>query len=195
MKELIRSLLILTVPALFLFSCTGKTLSKVKSGEDNCIVDVCLGEVMISQDSGKQWISVASGDLLKEYDLIETKDKSYCDVVIPKMGLFRVSENSRVTIFDILSKNSQLKLSKGKVQVKLTNKLEQGNEFKIETSSAVAAVRGTEFIIQMDGDHMKTVVKKGRVALKRNIPLNTTPEMKTAPKAVCQESPIPRTTE
>lgn len=92
---------------------------------------------------------MAEGDLLKPGDFIEVEPASYVDLAYDKewSNITRLGENSQMTIKSIYP--TGLMLDKGDVFSKL-QKLPRGTTFEIQTPTAVAAVRGTEFFTSVD---------------------------------------------
>ena len=60
--------------------------------------------------------------------------------------------------------DTRMRLERGGVSNRVTPLIEEGARFEIETPSAIAAVRGTTFSLQADGDGSHLQVTEGRVA-------------------------------
>lgn len=141
------------------------------SAGKNYSVDIFVGKVLISHNKGKTWKQVSSELALKESDVIKTGPDSYCDIIMPNQGIFRVVDNTTIIIGKLDNKSSMLNLKKGKVVVKVTRKLDPDETFKVDTDIGVAAVRGTEFILDTDNKKLGLSVNDGTVNLKRNVDL------------------------
>lgn len=148
-------------------SCTPKEALR-KEG-DVFMLDICVGDVKISHDEGKSWISPESGMILVENDMIKTGKDSYCDVIIPKRGIFRIADNTMVLLKSLKKELESIKVSRGKVVVNIFEPLKKDESFTVETTAAVVAVRGTEFSVKTDGVKTVTSVKKGKVVVRKNI--------------------------
>lgn len=132
-------------------------------------IDIYVGKVQVSHNKGKNWKPVSSEMNLKESDMLKTGSDSYCDILMPGQGVFRAGDNTVIIISKLDEKNAKLDLKKGKVVVKVTKKLESDETFRIDTDIGVAAVRGTEFILDTDNKKLDLSVNEGTVNMKRNV--------------------------
>lgn len=113
-----------------------------------CEVMTLKGSAFVtSSDSIRK--PLKEGDLLKVGDVVEVDPASQLDVAYDKEwnNITRIWENSKVTIKSILP--TGLKLDDGDIFAKL-HQLPKGTTFEIQTPTAVAAVRGTEFMTSVD---------------------------------------------
>lgn len=168
--------------ALFAGCPGGKTAVKTEGGA--YLVDAFVGTVTVSHDNGQKWTPVASGMELRQADMIKTEANSYCDIVMPKRGIFRVSDNSLVSIAKLADKVERLSVAKGKIILNVSQKLADNESFNVETSTGVVAVRGTEFSVENDGETTKTEVIEGTVTVRPNITITASAEV----KAIAEEA-------
>jgi hypothetical protein len=139
------------------------------SAGKNFTVDAYVGKVLFSQNKGKTWKPVSIEMSLKESDMIKTGKNAYCDILMPGQGVFRASDNTTLSISKLDGKNTKIDLNNGKVAVKVTKKLKGDETFLVQTDVGVAAVRGTEFILDTDNKKVGLEVDNGTVNLKRNV--------------------------
>jgi hypothetical protein len=132
-------------------------------------IDTLVGSVQVSADSGSTWNDASVGTPVTESMLVKTGSSSYCDITMPKRGTLRVTENSQVLISKLAAGVEQVKVQKGKGLFDINQKLKDNESFQVESSVAVAAVRGTEFAIAADDENFNIQVVKGRVAVRRNV--------------------------
>lgn len=132
-------------------------------------VDLFVGDVRVSHDNGANWVIVEVGMQLSEADIIKTGNNAYCDLILPGRGVFRVSYNSIVLIKKLTAESERLSVKKGKLLANVTEKLKPGEDFRVETETAVLAVRGTVFAIEVDDEGTKAVVENGTVKVVENI--------------------------
>lgn len=133
------------------------------------IVDVVVGTVSYSANGGKTWeVALPETELYQSY-LIKTGEKSYCDITIPNRGTIKIIENSIVELKTISKNSDEIYVKSGKVLANVFKKLKSDEAFKINSDVAVAAVRGTEFVIDANNEKIKCQVVDGKVALTRNI--------------------------
>ena len=129
-----------------IFSC-----SKEKSQNLNtALVTFLLGDVTYMD--GDQWKAAQPGMALMQQHRLKTGDDSAADVQIGE-SVVRVKENSELILATLykseltgLEKNT-LELTIGKVLVK-PKKLLKGESFQVKTPTAVAGVRGTQFVVE-----------------------------------------------
>lgn len=141
---------------------------KIDSGEA-IIVTMTVGQVEAMKTAAKDWNELYSDDTLEMGDTVKTGNKSYCELQIINKGMFRVESDTELVIASLIGADGKLdakmKLTKGEVAIK-PKKLESGEVFEVETSSAVAAVRGTTFNISVDDEgSTKVAVSEGKVAV------------------------------
>ena len=134
-------------------------------------VDLIAGDVQISQPGSDYWQDAEPDMLLRPQTQVRTGEESYCDIVLPKnAGLFRVVDSSVIQLGkDVNIKKVRLK--RGKIFVNIIPKKKNKTRFEVETRVAVAAVRGTRFVIQADDQKFKAQVTRGDVVVRRNLTL------------------------
>lgn len=134
----------------------------------DAVVTMVLGDVKVQNILNIYDLEV--GYTLKEGDTIITSSDSECEIQINKKILVRVSENTKVSFHQIAlsvdkGKNNIVEIISGSLKsaVKDLGK----DSFKVKTSTAVAAVRGTKFSVSVDEkNNTKVVVSEGKVEVK-----------------------------
>jgi hypothetical protein len=138
-----------------LLSCSGKP--------QQAFVSFCTGDVRINK-AGESPRSLRAGDPVADGDVIETAGRSY---VIIQAGdaLIRFESDSRVVLTSIMDiTKRQMELQKGKILSRVS-RLKKGNEYIVKTPTAVASVRGTEFLTQYSEGKTSVAVGKGKVSV------------------------------
>ncbi|HOO70376.1 MAG TPA: FecR domain-containing protein [Spirochaetota bacterium] len=142
------------------FACSKQT------AEEYAMITFMIGEVT------KNNVSVAIGDVINEKDVVQTAPDSFCDVKIGQ-SIIRIKEKSKVVmaklLFDKNIESTQLGLDVGKMLCK-PKKLLKSEKFIVKTPTAVAGVRGTQFIVE--ADKVKTTrikVYDGKVQVAKRI--------------------------
>jgi len=114
------------------------------------------GKVFFIRNGKKKKVRLKT--IFYKHDIIVTK-KGSVDLQIGPSAIVKVSSYTRIKIARVLQKGSQthigLNLRTGKVYAKIFNKLRKGSSFSIKTPTAVAGVRGTEFLISEQSDKDK----------------------------------------
>ena len=141
---------------------------KIDSGEA-MLVSMTVGQVDAKKGDGTEWNPLYSDDTLQMGDIVRTGTKSYCELQMVNKGMFRVEGDTELVIASLIGDtgkmDAKIKLSKGQVAIK-PKKLGEGEVFQVETSSAIAAVRGTTFSITVDDQgSTKVAVSEGKVSV------------------------------
>ncbi len=148
-------ILILTVTAAV--SCAGKK-------EERAFVSFFAGTASIERE-GKASIPVKVQYQVKDGDIIETGDRSYVIIQTDDGIVIRFDSKTRVVFKSISDeKNRELNLDRGKV-VSSVSKLKKESEYRVKTPTAVASVRGTEFLTEYDKGKTVVAVGKGKVSV------------------------------
>lgn len=116
-----------------LISCTQKT--EVTEG----IIDAMVGTVYING------VSAELETVVKDGDTVETEADSYCDIIFADKNIFRVTENTG-TVINL--EENRIKINNGMVGFVLGNVKEE--TFEVETTTAIAAIKGTVFFINVE---------------------------------------------
>ena len=129
----------------------------------------------ISDLSGEVDCSLAGGDFkpanlnqeLNSTDKIRTRNGK-AELLFSEGTTIKIKENSFVDLLSIKcveeKQNSSLKLMFGSVKAKVT-KLRSGASFEVQTPKIIAAVKGTEFVIDTTDRESELRVLEGIVAL------------------------------
>jgi hypothetical protein len=116
------------------------------------------------------------GTFIKSGTTLKTEDNSRCTVQINDSVLIKLDANTVFTFTDILSINNlggnstRLNLIKGKSFFKISKLLKDNDSFQVRTPTAIAGVRGTEFLL--DTSHRGKdllAVSKGKVFIRPKI--------------------------
>ena len=118
--------------------------------------------------SDKQIKSPKIGTELFVNDLIETKNMARVEIELTNGSIIRVSQNSLFRIDKSnktkKDKRSSFSLLFGKIFLKVKKLLSSTDEFSVKTPVAVAAIRGTEFSIEVNKENIARIkVKEGMV--------------------------------
>lgn len=107
-----------------------------------------------TRKSGGATKPLRAGDGLRVGDAVETGAGSSAILVLADRSVVMMQERTRVEIPDVPDNRGQLqktKVSSGKVWFAV-RKVQQGSKFEVETTEAVASVRGTEFLVEVDDE-------------------------------------------
>jgi len=119
----------------------------VENKIESASVTFIIGDAQIKH-ANKDFTALVQGDKLLQNDVIRTGKQSSVIVQVGNLGVMRILENSEFT-FGKLKENgsTEVTLSQGGVYSKI-KKLEKDNSYSVKTPTAIAAVRGTQFLAQ-----------------------------------------------
>ena len=159
---------------IFIFSCSSK-----KDKIDFGYVSFYYGNISIIQ-SGKE-VKPKLKLLLKSGDIVKTLKNARMDIQLEKFGIIRINQNSVVDLEKLIKEANQsitLGLDKGQVLCKLV-KLQKGQDFTVNTPTAVAGVRGTTFLVNSEEEKKsEVVVSEGTVEVANKSEPEKTTEVK-----------------
>ena len=127
--------------------------------KNNLTVQAVIGDVTVTVDGADK--SPQAGDKILENSVIKTGQSSLIDVNYADYGVIRINENSIMLVSD-LKQDSMVELKKGKIFAVLS-KLKKNTQFRVKTTTTVAAIRGTSFRISADEKKSRIDVLAGTV--------------------------------
>jgi hypothetical protein len=146
------------------------------------------------------------GTVVTTDDQIKTGSDSRAKIQIGDGAVVCVEANSSVKVRDLFKdpvtgqEKTKVEFQSGKSMLSITKKLSAQDTFDVMTPSAVAGVRGTEFLVDAeDPAASKIAVTKGAVVVRKRIaalddaPVGTTqsPEIKEALKQLAESQEVP----
>ncbi|MBU0461785.1 MAG: FecR domain-containing protein [Nanoarchaeota archaeon] len=117
--------------------------------EDIAFLSIENGDVQVNSGSG--WEQASDGMALSLNDMIKTGDDGEASVIIYDSAIISLSPNTEVMIADLADDTATVKQNSGSTWNKFIG-LSGLKGLEIETPTAVATVRGTEFGIDLTGE-------------------------------------------
>lgn len=131
--------------------------------DDAARIHFLIGNIDILS-SGKK-VQPVVGGVLGKSDVIETAQKSSCDLLFADMMLVRIGEKSRAVVGKIKDEmNAALDISKGKIMVIFT-RLGKESVLRVKGTTVTIAVRGTVFALGVEENRSAVSVLDGTVEL------------------------------
>jgi hypothetical protein len=167
-------LIILTLLAVQFTSCKKEGPSIV---QNDGIINFTAGDVKIVAD-GKT-VTANTGDKITQGMTVKTGPKAIVDIYF-QGSVIRILEKSSVVMKELVrnlkdSKElTELYVENGQVFSKVTRKLTDGEKFRVNTPTAVAGVRGTEFLVSEEAGKSTIACVEGKVAVKESAKDDTT---------------------
>lgn len=109
---------------------------------EGCTVNELSGKASLIRPTGQA--EAKTKDTLQKGDVVETGSSSRLDMSMNDLAGCRLLENTRVMVKSWKTEDMALSLEKGNVILNL-DPLPEKSTFKLETPTAIAAVRGTQF--------------------------------------------------
>jgi outer membrane protein assembly factor BamB len=188
-RSVIFCILCLTV---FAYSCskTEVVSPKAKETELKATVSFLVGDVKIDttgvMSDARVNMEIGKGNA------IVTGKKSECNLLIGEDSYVLVRENSRLVIDKLVKsveglETNSVDLKMGKIVVN-PKKLLKSEEFKVKTPTAIAAVRGTKFVVsQEEGKAVHVSVVEGKVEMKPRVAALDDAEVKSQDQVVVNQ--------
>jgi hypothetical protein len=156
-----------TVLFAILVACAAVLPARAQDGGDSdrweARITGATGEVVVHPAGGGDPAEGAVDMPLEEGDRVVTSEGSTAEITLDGQSLITLQENSDFTLENTARRESIFSLSLGSILAKIQKLGEQS--MKIRTPSSVAAVRGTEFGVDVEGsqDSHVGVFDEGRV--------------------------------
>ncbi|MCS7205848.1 MAG: FecR family protein [Leptospiraceae bacterium] len=116
------------------------------------------GKSYLTRDGQKKEIQIRT--LIEEKDIITTEKESSLHVQLANGVMIRIGANTKIEFEKILKAIQQyeykLVLRQGEVLTKIDKQKEKRIQFDVQAPTAIASVRGTEFL--MEADNNKTLI-------------------------------------
>ena len=142
----------------------------LKKIQTNAQVLLAYGEVKAANATGGDAYKVKKGDLLSQGDSLTTGKNSLAKLLFADGSNIDIQPNSNLSIeasYKYVGKETfvtNLKLVKGRTEVSANPEHVVGNTLQIQTPSAVAAVRGTQFRVGAEDNISLQETLEGKVA-------------------------------
>ena len=120
--------------------------------ERTAVADAVVGLVELSKPSSDKWKKVKTGAKITHRDQVRTSAGARIDVRLPDGSTLSIDENSVVDFKELLEEDgntkSNVRVDKGTVFFSIKKLTTAQSEFKFETQTATAAIRGTRGYVQ-----------------------------------------------
>jgi len=164
MKKIFIIILAITVLAatvffyFFKFSKPQNNLTVNKKILQSSVTSI-TGTAEYFSNNGQQWQNLNIGQILNEGDQIKTGASSSVEVIFYNHARVSLDSNTAVVINSMLAPdetNQNLKINLflqiGRIWNRIVNLVDSNSTYEVETSEAVAAVRGTVFDMRVNGN-------------------------------------------
>lgn len=134
--------------------------------------DKVSGRVEVQRGGAGAWKALAQNDMIKTGDVVRSAAASSAEFKWADGTRWKIMPGTEITVKKSTrntvkrADRSELKLTAGKVFIRIVKALQPASSFEVETPTAVAAVRGTIFSVEFKNGKSEIAVFKGRVAVK-----------------------------
>ncbi|HEX8234559.1 MAG TPA: FecR family protein [Abditibacteriaceae bacterium] len=138
------------------------------------VTEELSGHVDVQRGGKGNFRPLSRSSFIKMNDVVRAKGDGMAEFKWSDGTRLRLTPNSLLTIkkvsYNSLKKadSSQFKLTSGKVFVRIVKSLAPNSQFEVETPTAVAAVRGTIFSVEVKDGKTEVAVYKGEVKVSSN---------------------------
>jgi hypothetical protein len=148
-----RILIIVVTAMAFLAASCGKKMEKTAEGKViKATVSMLAGKATILREGAPAPIAATPNMQLLPADMILTGDQSKLNIILENSGVIQIGPNSRVVLSSLYIKDGaadqKLSVRAGQVILGL-KKLQKDAVFNVETPTAIAGVRGTSFMVNV----------------------------------------------
>ncbi len=145
---------------IFTFLCFESLYASTKA-----LVTFKKGNSFVIRNNIKQEIMVNT--LLEEKDIIKTEEDSYIHLQLSNGVMLRIGGNTQISIEKLLrdkeNEEFSLGISEGEILTKVNKDKNKKIKLHIQSPTAVASVRGTEFYVESQNDSSIIAVNTGKV--------------------------------
>jgi hypothetical protein len=128
-------------------SLIDEEIKKRDASGSKALVVFKKGNTFLVRDNKKS--EIQPNTIIQENDVIKTENDSYVNLQLSNSVIVRIGANSQVTLNQLLRKDNKeeynLQLSQGEVLSKVEKDKKKQIKLEIQSPTAIASVRGTEF--------------------------------------------------
>jgi hypothetical protein len=129
-------------------------IGSISHGADNGLFMVVKGSVKVISGKDKSTATAKVGSKVFSGDTVVTEKDSRAKIVMADRNVLQLSPDTKFEITNYKTseveseRTAQLALMQGKVRAQVEQKYGEKNKFEMRTPTAVAGVRGTQYVIQ-----------------------------------------------
>ncbi|MFP4497597.1 MAG: FecR domain-containing protein [Vulcanimicrobiota bacterium] len=127
------------------------------------VVDLTEEKVQVREKAGAGFRTLQFGESLKAPAEIKVAEQAYCILLLPDETTIKIAENSLFKLSSIKKTEKKFNLGWGKIWVNIGKFFDRNGSFEVETTTTLAAVRGTIFGIDSSESHDQISVYEGKV--------------------------------
>lgn len=131
--------------------------------------DKLQGEVEVQHGGKGSFAPLSASSFIKTGDVVRSGRNGVAEFKWLDGTRWKIMPNTQITVKKAISnviqksQTSELELTRGKVFIRIMRELSHASKFEVETPTAVAAVRGTIFSVEVLNGKTQVAVFKGHV--------------------------------
>lgn len=153
-----------SITLIFFFITVVYTGDKIYSNSKALVIFKKGNTFLIKEDKK---IPITINSIVSENDVIKTEKDSYVNLQLGNGVIIRVGSNSQIHFKSILRGDKEeiysMNLNEGEVLTKVEKQKDKTIKLDIQSPTAIASVRGTEFYVETDQNQSKIAVNEGKV--------------------------------
>ena len=134
---------------------------RMAAAASRAVATLVEGEVQIMAGGDNTWRSLSPNAILKEGDKVRVLDNGRLELVLDNRSVLRLAANSTLELKEVERKPEKetyrFALSLGKMWTRVTQLLGFGSKYQVDTPTAITAVQGTVYDLQVDSDQQTRV--------------------------------------
>jgi LysM repeat protein len=141
---------------------------RMAAAASRAVATLVEGEVQIMAGGDNTWRSLSPNATLKRGDRVRVLDNGRLELVLDNRSVLRLASHSTLELKEVDRKPEKetyrFALSLGKMWTRVTQLLGFGSKYQVDTPTAITAVQGTVYDLQVDSDqHTRVRVHSGNV--------------------------------
>ena len=134
---------------------------RMAAAASRAVATLVEGEVQIMAEGDNTWRSLGPNAILKGGDKVRVLDNGRLELVLDNRSVLRLAANSTLELKEVERKPEKetyrFALSLGKMWTRVTQLLGFGSKYQVDTPTAITAVQGTVYDLQVDSDQQTRV--------------------------------------
>ena len=148
---------------------TAPTRRMVAKGS-RAVVTLVEGQSQMTSAGGENWRRLQVNSLLKPGDKVRVLENGRLELVLDNRSVLRLAANTTLELKEVVRRpkkeNYRFSLSVGKMWTRVTRLLGFGSNYRVETPTAITAVQGTAYDLDVDlSQQTKVRVHSGNVQI------------------------------
>lgn len=134
---------------------------RMAAAASRAVATLVEGEVQMMAQGDDTWIRLTPNAILKGGDTVRVLDNGRLEMVLDNRSVLRLASNSTLELKEIERKPEKetyrFALSLGNMWTRVTRLLGFGSKYQVDTPTAITAVQGTAYDLQVDSDQQTRV--------------------------------------